>query len=151
MSRRGVLAAVALAALALASVGATMAGAGSIERMTVKLVATEGFYIDNDPAGPSGGDLFGSQGPLRRGGNEVGQFWSACTATSAGIGECDVTMKLNRRGRVQASGRVKTEREDNKISVTGGTGDFRGAEGVAKLHRLNPDGSRQRVELHLWL
>jgi hypothetical protein len=31
----------------------------------VKLVVEQGFFVDNDPSGQSGGDLFGSTGVLR--------------------------------------------------------------------------------------
>jgi hypothetical protein len=150
ISLRRALAATGLAAFAAGAITANAHGEETA-RFAVKIVATDGFYVDNGDPGPSAGDLFGSRGPVRQGGEQTGRFSSACTATGPLVGECALTLKLDGRGKLEGAGKVKNPRRHNKVTITGGTGEFRGAEGVAKLRRLNQDGSRQRIELRLSL
>lgn len=147
MRTRIMVAAVMLASLA----GSTQAngGTGDDERRTVNFKATAGFYVDNDVPGPSGGDEYGAEGVLRQGGEKIGRFFSACTATSANAGECNVTLLVKGEGRIQLAGIVRNQNESNRLSIVGGTGGFSGAAGQARLSRLNDEGSAQRVELHI--
>jgi hypothetical protein len=147
---KAALTAVGLAAFVAGAITATAHGDESV-RFAVKIIATNGFYIDNGDPGPSAGDLFGSEGPVRQDGEQVGRFSSACTATGPLVGQCELTLRLKGRGRIEAAGNVKNPRKRNRISITGGTGEFRGAEGVGKLRRLNQEASKQRIELHLSL
>lgn len=141
-----------LAALTLATfTGATATAFAADENFAVKLVATDGFYVDNDPEGPSGGDLFGSEGPLRDSGKQVGHFHAACVSTSATMnGQCNVTLALRNRGKIQLAGVIRQSQDHSRLTITGGRGDFRGADGYADVTKANEEGSRQRVELSIW-
>jgi hypothetical protein len=141
---KGILPGVALVVLAAAVPGAAASGG---EHFGLKIVSTNGFYVDNDPAGPSGGDLFGAEGYLRRGGERVGRSTSACTASSATGAECNATLQIHGRGQIQLSGIIHNQEAENRLSITGGSGDFRDVAGRANLHRLSQDGSKQRVDL----
>jgi len=141
---------VTVAALTLVAFASACASASAAhENLGVRIVSTDGFYIDNDPAGQSGGDLFGSEGAVHRGGERVGRFASACTATSDHGGECNASFVLSGRGRLQLAGIIRPLAADNHLPIIGGSGDFRGATGRADLHALVPDGSKQRVQLHI--
>lgn len=133
--------------LALASV--TLAGTATAaprEVLRFNLVPASGYYVDNDPAGPSGGDLFGSRGPLRAGGDEIGSFRATCTAADAGSGICEASLRINGRGTVELSGPFYTNRDRNRLAVVGGTRSFRRASGVARLRAAGENGV-QRMKL----
>jgi hypothetical protein len=68
--------------------------------LTMRLVATNGYFVDNDPSGQSGGDLFGSAGELRRHGHKIGRASSACTLVPPVGGQCQVTLIRRRGGRI---------------------------------------------------
>jgi hypothetical protein len=132
----------------LAWAGASASPGKRAEREVVmaRLVATNGYFVDNDPSGNSGGDLFGSSGDLRRQGEKVGRFTSACTLVPPG-GQCQVTLSLRGRGGVQAAGNVRLQAQHSRVAIVGGTGSFRTARGEATLDALNAQGSVQRVRL----
>jgi hypothetical protein len=112
-------------------------------------VATSGFYVDNDPSGPSGGDLFGATGNLTHNGTKVGTFSDTCTASSAEQGECDATFLWNSGDRLQLAGEFRTQEVKNHLSIVGGTGKYRKARGDATLTRLDDQGSVQRTRLRI--
>jgi hypothetical protein len=121
---------------------------GHRQVLTMRLVATNGYFVDNDPSGPSGGDLFGSAAELRRHGHKIGRASSACTLVPPVGGQCQVTLIRRRGGRIQLAGNVRfpaTAR--NRIAIVGGTGKFRRARGVAVLDALNEQGSIQHLRL----
>ncbi len=60
MRRRAKLAALVVGLLALTASSASAAKVHKHVRY-VKLVVEQGFFVDNDPSGQSGGDLFGSR------------------------------------------------------------------------------------------
>src|SRR4051794_19958627 len=133
-----------LAAVALVTLGATASASGTrAQRLHVKLIATNGYYVDNDPSGNSGGDLFGSSGNVRRAGVKAGRFSSACTAAPPVGAQCQATLILRHRGRVQLEGNYRTDKARNVLSVVGGTGKYRSARGTARLLKGNPSGSVQ--------
>ena len=112
----------------------------------VRLVATNGYFVDNDPSGNSGGDLFGSSGDLRRQGARVGRFTSVCTLVPPG-GQCQASLSLRGRGGVQIAGNIRLQGQHSRVAIVGGTGSFRTARGEATLDALNAQGSVQRVRL----
>jgi hypothetical protein len=144
-----ILAALTLAAFTGATASSASASAAD-EKLKVNLVATDGFYVDNDPQGQSAGDVFGSEGPLRRRSERVGSFYSVCVSTSAEAAKCSVTLAIRDRGKIELAGVLRPLRDRNRLTITGGRRNFRGAEGRADLTKLNQEGSRQRVELFIW-
>jgi hypothetical protein len=135
------------AAAILAPLPADSATANS-QVLRFALVATNGYYVDNDPAGPSGGDLFGSDGPLRKSGEPIGSFRSACTAISERAAMCEASLRFDGVGTVELAGTFYTQRERNRLAVTGGTRQFRRVRGLARLSARG-EGQIQRVELVL--
>jgi hypothetical protein len=113
----------------------------------LRLLATNGFFVDNDPSGQSGGDLFGASGELRRGGEKVGKFSSACTLVPPVGGQCRATLILRYRDQIQLAGNNRIQGEDNRLSIVGGTGKFRDVGGVVSLHRLDDQGQVQQLKL----
>jgi hypothetical protein len=148
---RKALALVAIAATTAALLGWVGASAaptsGHREVIILRLVASDGYSVDNDPSGASGGDLFGAAGELRRHGRKVGRFSSACTLAPPVGGQCQLTLILRHQGGVQLAGNVRPQGTHNRVAIVGGTGKFRGARGDTTLDALNGQGNLQRVRL----
>jgi hypothetical protein len=115
----------------------------------VRLVVGQGFYVDNDPSGQSGGDLFGSTGDLEHNGHKVGTFSSACTASSAEVGQCQATLAWNSGDRVQLAGKLDLQEAQNRFSIVGGTRKYKKARGDATVTRLDDQGQTQRIKLRI--
>jgi len=141
--------AVAVSAAAVLSwVGASASTSrGHRQVILVRVVATNGYSVDNDPSGSSGGDLFGAAGELRHHGQKVGRFTSACTLAPPVGAQCQATFGLRHQGGVQLSGNIRIQGAHNRIAIVGGTGKFRGATGQATLDALSGQGSVQRARL----
>jgi len=144
----------ALVGVGVALVGLSnwvFAGASAIDshhrERHLRLVATNGFFVDNDPSGQSGGDLFGASGELRRGGEAVGKFSSACTLAPPVGGQCQATLIFGYRDQIQLAGNNRIQGEDNRLSIVGGTGKFRDVRGVVSLRRLDEQGQVQQLKL----
>jgi hypothetical protein len=122
----------------------------SREIVRLNLLNAGGYFVDNDPSGGSGGDLFGSSGPLKRGGGQVGNFISTCTQASPTQfrGQCAATFRLNGRGSLQAAGSVKPEAPSYRVAIVGGTGEFKRAAGTAQIEPVG-DGSRGHMTLRI--
>lgn len=112
----------------------------------MRLVVLDSYFVDNDPSGQSGGDLFGSSGELRRRGNRVGKYASACTNSPPVGAQCQATLIL-RRGRIQLAGNYRTQGDYNRVAIVGGTNKFRGVRGDATIQTLDDQGSVQRLHL----
>ncbi len=139
------------AAIATAAVAGSLATSAtgafpSRERVNVRIVVTQGYYL---PSGePNGaGDLFGSSGELRRQGQPIGRFSSACQGSPSVGGQCQATLFWRNRGRIQISGNVNPANEQSRLAITGGTRDFRRAHGTALVTPLDQQGERQSVRL----
>ena len=143
------VAAAAIAVAVLSWVGASASSkSGHRQVLTMRLVATNGYFVDNDPSGQSGGDLFGSAGELRRHGHKIGRASSACTLVPPVGGQCQVTLIRRRGGRIQLAGNVRFPAATrNRVAIVGGTGKFRRARGDATFDALNQEGSIQRLRL----
>ncbi len=122
---------------------AAQARAKSAKKFEVVMDTSNGYFVDNDPSGNSGGDLFGSAGPLTSDGDGVGKFASACTLSPPVGGECQATFILRGRGRLQVAGLVRLNGETNRLSVVGGTGNFRAAQGTVVVEALDDMGGAQ--------
>lgn len=131
-------------------VGASASSSGAHRHeIGVRIAVTSAFFVDNDPSGASGGDLFGSTGDMRRHGRKIGTYSSACTAVSASAGQCQATLAWKRGGRLQLSGHFELGKHRNRLAIVGGTGRFRGAGGDAVIQDVNQQGNVQHVGLTL--
>jgi hypothetical protein len=141
----------AAATVSLAALLSPAVASASTQRqvLTLKLVATNTWNVDNDPGGPSGGDLFGSSGDLRRRGHRLGTYSSACTASSAVTAQCAATLVFsNGVDRLQLAGQLSFEELPNHYAIVGGTGKYRRARGEATVAPVDQsDPTRQRVRL----
>jgi hypothetical protein len=139
------------AAVPLVMLGSASGSSGGADRQVryVRTMATSGFYVDNDPSGNSGGDLFGSTGDLLHAGQKIGSLSSACTASDQQHAQCNVTLILDSGGRLQLAGDIVTTDSENHVSIVGGTGKYKTARGDATLTRASQDGSVQRVRLRI--
>ena len=117
----------------------------------VRTSPTSSFYVDNNPSGNSGGDLFGSTGDLRHAGHKVGTFSSACTASSDALAQCQATFIWKSGDRIQLAGQYEVQGAENQIAIVGGTGKYKKARGEAILKPANPNGSTQKVKLKILL
>ena len=117
------------------------------EERTVRLVVGDGYFVDNNSSGQSGGDLFGSSGQLRHRGQKVGKYSSACTLAPPVGAQCQSTLIWRHRGGIQLAGNFRLQAVENRLAIVGGTGEFRRARGVATIQAADDDGSVQRVHL----
>ena len=149
MRRAVALVALATTTAALLSWAGASASSGGEHRQErhVRLVVGNGYFVDNDPSGQSGGDLFGSSGELRRGGETVGKFSSACTLAPPVGGQCQATLIWQYRDRIQLAGNIRIQGEHNRLSIVGGTGKFRDVGGDASLQPLDDQGQVQQLKL----
>jgi hypothetical protein len=136
----------ACGALIFASAGAgtsaSSARASHKQVLFVTLVPTSVFWVDNDPTNTSAGDIAGSTGPVRRHGHKIGSYSLACTLVSANRAQCQATLKLRHRGKIQLSGEFRLNAHHNRLAIVGGTGRFRRARGAARLKAFKaPNGN----------
>jgi hypothetical protein len=145
-----------LVALAVAAMGIAASGASAAKVKTqviyVRLVTTSGWSVDNDPSGPSGGDLFGSEGDLIRSGRgQVGTYTSACTASSAERAQCQATLVWKNGKRLQIAGDYELQGSENQLAIVGGTGKYRKARGEAIVRPDTANPTTQKVKLKILL
>jgi hypothetical protein len=138
----------AIIALAVAASIASGASTPHSERTAVRLLVSQPFSVDNAPSGMSGGDLIGSYGHVHQAGKQIGDYNGACTAASAAAAQCQATLTWNERGSLQLAGTLSLASQKNVYSIVGGTGEFRGASGTARLTALN-QGLIERVRLRI--
>ncbi len=91
--------------------------------------------------------MFGSSGELRRRGSKRGKFSSACTLSPPVGGQCQATLILRARDRIQLAGNIRLNGDFNRLSIVGGTGRFRDAGGDATLRPVDAQGQIQKIEL----
>jgi hypothetical protein len=147
--RAAALVAVAATAAALMGwVGASASPGDHRQERNMRIVVIDSFFVDNDPSGASGGDLFGSSGNLRHSGNRVGKFSSACTLSPPVGGQCQATLIWRNRGSIQLAGNIRIQGGDrNRLAIVGGTGRFRSARGDATVQAVDNQGAIQRLRL----
>ena len=145
--------AAALVAVGVALVGLSnwvFASASPIDNhhreRNLRLVVTKGYFVDNDPSGQSGGDLFGSSAKLRHGGDRVGKASAACTLVPPVGGQCQLTLILS-RGRIQLAGNVGLQGGTYRVAIVGGTNKFRGVRGDVTVEPLDDQGQVQQLKL----
>lgn len=136
-----------IAAALMGWVGASASPSEHRQERTARLIVGDGYFVDNDPSGQSGGDLFGASGEIRRHGYRVGKWSSACILSPPVGGQCQLTLIWRRGGRIQLAGNIGIQSERNRLAIVGGTRRFRKARGDATLRALGNQGAVQRIHL----
>ena len=154
------------AVLAVVALGVLVSGAGVADahggkgKKTLRLVATElqSEFIDVGAQGPSLGDQLVISESLAKNGNDVGMSGIVCTVTHATppydvlTFHCVATLSLQ-RGQITLQGLIEVQGEDDpgpfKVAITGGTGAFRGAGGVAVVREVSDGMSVYKLRLDL--
>lgn len=139
---------VAVAALVLATTGIASGKGRHSDRNRLVLYEKQTSFNLLDPAndGPTPGDQATSTSDLFRDKgftHKAGSVVIACTVVTAQELECGATGHL-RGGDVQVNGAVPVDTKPAALSITGGTGRFRGANGELRTTPLNADGSESR-------
>jgi hypothetical protein len=62
-------------------------------------------------------------------------------------GQCQATLILRRRDRIQLAGNIRIQGDFNRLSIVGGTGKFRNVRGDATLQPVDDQGQVQRLKL----
>ena len=147
--RKAVAAIVAagIAAALMGWVGASASRSDHRQERTVRLVVVDSYFVDNDPAGQSGGDMFGSSGNLRHSGQRVGKYSSACTLSPPVGAQCQATLIWRDRGSIQLAGNFRLQADHSRVAIVGGTARFRGVRGDATVQPVGGQGLVQRVHL----
>jgi hypothetical protein len=152
-------AALMLAALAVLSVAPAASAHGNGKgKAPLRLTSQEiqSTFLDLGPTGPSLGDELVFSEALFRRGNEVGTSGGVCTVVQAMAPydvltyQCLVTLSLN-RGQITLQGLIEMQGEDDPgpftLAITGGTGQFRGASGVARFRSRGEGAGVYRLRL----
>jgi hypothetical protein len=150
-----VLAIVAIAVLAL---GASVAAARGGGKQTLRLVATQdqSESLDLGTPGPSLGDELVFSEVLREHGRQVGTSGVVCTVTSVEVPyevltyHCVGTLSL-RRGQITLQALIEVQGADDMgpwdVAITGGTRAFRGAGGDATYRQLSATRAIYKLRL----
>ncbi len=150
LKRWGVTAAMAaIAVLAVSSaVPATGHGGGGDGRDRIRVLSTntEESFVDVGPSDLSLGDSFVFTSNLTKHGRQVGHTGVVCTVTSVAREEsqCVGSAQL-RRGEITIQGLVAGEPDTFEFPITGGSGDYEGAEGTLVVKEIPGSDPTQEV------
>lgn len=124
------------------------------DRFQVVLRTVSEHYDDVGRPGPSVGDRFTFRDRLFHRGERVGQGNGACDLTRrtkrSFTFHCVVTISLRGKGQIALQGPVtfrRGERLRSALAITGGTGQYAGAAGSARLIERRGEPTRLRVHL----
>jgi hypothetical protein len=125
----------------------TGASAGTSEELQFRGVTTEATNLDLGEEGPSQGDEFIFHDVLKREGEKIGHDGGVCTVTTVKGPElqCVVTFSLS-GGDITIQGLAK-EGEVFVFAVTGGTGQYQGASGEARVAVKSDTVARITIDL----
>jgi hypothetical protein len=129
----------------------TNAGSDITSPETITTVGTivEEKFFDGGVQDLSVGDSFIQTLDLKSpAGVDLGTERAQCTVGAGGWGICTGTFDITGRGEIVATGMVNFETggDDFDVPITGGTGDFASARGVAHIH-LTENGETDTLEL----
>jgi hypothetical protein len=146
MPKHLLLIACACAAIATAVTPLASASTGSVIRLT--LPGTKSAYVDLGPKGYSAGDYFVSTGRLldAETGKPVGRLGGVWTILSRLADHAVFDLGLP-RGTIFVAGRIVHAAPKSTLSLTGGTGRYRGSRGTVVFRYLSQ--TTARLELHL--
>jgi hypothetical protein len=145
-------AAIALTGLAVGVVSPALGSSGDDDDgkrvIRVASVTTEEEFVDVGTEGFSLGDEFVFSSTLRKGGKDVGRAGVVCTFTSVEREEaqCNATATFS-GGQIAVQGLIAGEPESFVLPVTGGSGEFEGADG--ELHVRQVSDTREILTFHL--
>jgi hypothetical protein len=138
---------VAIVAVAVPAVGSAPAAAGQGKTLRLVAIQNQQEFLDLGAAGPSLGDQLVFSDTLYRRGHEVGTDGTVCSITAitppygAPTFECLATIRL-RDGQITGQGLNEFQGEGDPgpffITITGGTGAYRGASGEAVVRNVSP-------------
>jgi hypothetical protein len=148
-----------IAALAVLVWGTAPAAAGThTKRLRLVGEQIQSEFLDLGATGPSLGDELVFSESLSRHGREVGVSGVVCTVTQTTPPydvtwfHCVGTLSL-RRGQITLQGLIQVQGEDDPgpftVAVTGGTGAYRSAGGVAVVREVSETRSIYRLRLDL--
>lgn len=125
----------------------TSASAGTSEELQFRAVTIEATNIDLGEDGPSLGDQYIFHDVLKRDGEKVGHDGGVCTITSVKRAElqCLVTVSLS-GGQITLQG-LATDGEVFVFAVTGGTDQYQGAAGEARVVIRSETVARVTIDL----
>jgi hypothetical protein len=125
----------------------TSASAGTSEDLQFRAVTTEATNLDLGDEGPSLGDEYIFHDVLKHDGERVGHDGGVCTITSVKGAElqCLVTVYLS-GGQITLQG-LATDGEVFVFAVTGGTDQYQGAAGQARVVVRSETVARVTIDL----
>jgi hypothetical protein len=135
-------AAMALTALAVGVVSPALGSSGDDDdrKQVIRVVSitTEEEFLDFGAEDFSLGDEFVISAELRKGGKEVGTFGGVCTITSLERqqAQCVATASFT-DGQITVQGLLSEEPETFVLPVTGGSGEFKGADGEVHVREVS--------------
>jgi hypothetical protein len=91
--------------------------------------------IDVGRRGFSPGDMFIFRGKLTKAGEPVGRIWAKATflRRKGSLALAEANFRIFGKGQLTAQGRIYFDRRDQgKLSITGGGGDYRRASGTVR-------------------
>ncbi|MGV9563846.1 allene oxide cyclase barrel-like domain-containing protein [Streptomyces sp. NPDC003480] len=145
-----------LASAATPTDGATAPQPPKAKEQVFQLTArtTQVSSVDVPPPGNSQGDELIVAGDVLQSHVRVGGFDEVCTVTRTGPNDtsdlqCEITLSLP-RGQITAQGVFAISRSgpgDITLAITGGTGNYRTAQGF--IHAVNASDTETRVTVHL--
>ena len=147
----GSLAAIAVFAVSSAAPATGHGGGHGGDRIRVLSTNTEESFVDVGEPDFSLGDAFIFTSDLTKHGNPVGHTGVVCTVTSTAREEsqCLGTARL-RRGQITIQGLVAGEPDVFEFAITGGTGDYEGAEGTLVVKEIpGTDPTQEVLTFHL--
>ncbi len=114
------------------------------QTLTVVERATSDTVVDIGPSGDSLGDVLAFGNPIFDAANaqQVGRDEGYCVRTNTGQAwECNWTVLFDSGGSITVEGPFNDDLSDSKLSITGGTGQYKNARGEMTLHARNADGT----------
>ncbi|MGW3372557.1 allene oxide cyclase barrel-like domain-containing protein [Streptomyces hydrogenans] len=144
------LAAVAVGALAADGAEAGPPARGRVEVLELRVRNDQYTSVDHGPAGPSLGDMDVYSGTGVEDGRDVGRGGGTCQVIhvrgAAVTAQCVITMEVARGSLTMQSLWTKGA-SPLDMAITGGTGAYAGARGVARFQDIATPDERVRLEI----
>jgi hypothetical protein len=137
----------ALVAMAIGGVSLASASGGENGGRTIVVIekTTSQHVLDLGKPGPTPGDtlFLASQFWNTAQTHQVGALHAHCVIESKSVLHCIGTGRLF-HGTLEFAGEATFTGPDSTFAITGGTGEFDGAEGHVSVHSLNSEGTLSR-------
>lgn len=119
---------------------AVLPGLASARATTLSFVSVQVRTHGTTPAVSENVDYQGKK--------RIGHDTLSCKIVNAHLAHCTMVVTLA-RGTIRGRLDLKRSEDSGPITITGGTGSFKGAEGMGRYRILNDAGTRTAVALHL--